>query len=104
MLNYATITYLYVFFCGILKVYFILSSFYLSKSFRSLKLKFSGIQYVKDMKGYKFTATNTTFRIGEDNSCFCLNKTMDIDGVYRCFDGLLDLTTCQGKNNYRYIL
>ncbi|XP_076264060.1 sensory neuron membrane protein 1-like [Rhynchophorus ferrugineus] len=63
---------------------------------RSIKLSFSEIQHVQDTKGYKFTATNNTFRSSEASSCFCLNKTADIDGIYRCFDGLLDLTTCQG--------
>ncbi|XP_030753770.1 sensory neuron membrane protein 2-like [Sitophilus oryzae] len=62
---------------------------------RAIKLNYSGIQYIKNVEGYKFGSVDA-FRRSDANQCFCLNKTMDLDGEYRCFDGFLDLTSCQG--------
>nr|WJJ63368.1 sensory neuron membrane protein 2a [Pachyrhinus yasumatsui] len=67
---------------------------------RSVKMAYEGLEMVQDIKGYRFVALNTTFNNSEtfkENECFCINKTINLDGNSGClFDGVSDLTNCKG--------
>ncbi|XP_044258698.1 sensory neuron membrane protein 2-like [Tribolium madens] len=69
---------------------------------RSVEIKFSKEQVYKGIKGYLFTADNTTLRPKtpiKEKDCFCANKTRGIDGKKSCFlDGVIDMEPCTGVN------
>ncbi|KYB28339.1 Sensory neuron membrane protein 2-like Protein [Tribolium castaneum] len=67
---------------------------------RYVEIKYSKEMQYKGIKGYLFTADNSTLRpktptAGKD--CFCTNKTKGIDGKKSCFlDGVIDMQSCTG--------
>lgn len=60
------------------------------------------------IKGNRYEALKSTFNTSE-MACFCTDRTRDFDGNKGClYDGVLDLTTCQGKpkktsSNFLYV-
>ncbi|XP_060519996.1 sensory neuron membrane protein 2-like [Cylas formicarius] len=66
---------------------------------RTISMTFKSEEVVDDVAAYKFAAMGTTFSYSKDGGgdCFCINRTMNLDGTYGClFDGVGDLTTCTG--------
>lgn len=62
---------------------------------------FSRTEKIFGIKGYRYVALESSFSSPEnvpENQCYCINKTQNFDGNFGClYDGVLDLTTCQGK-------
>lgn len=64
-----------------------------------MSLRYEEEKTVKGILGYKFVAANNSFDAAkEENTCFCVNKSITLQGDFGCLkNGLGDLTTCTGK-------
>uniref|UniRef100_A0AAR5QBN4 Sensory neuron membrane protein 2 n=1 Tax=Dendroctonus ponderosae TaxID=77166 RepID=A0AAR5QBN4_DENPD len=63
---------------------------------RTVSFEYSRRDMVGLIKGNRYEALKSTFNTSK-NACFCTDHTRNFDGDVGClYDGVLDLTTCQG--------